>query len=121
MPELQLLDLAPGECGDRAEVRGQESGVAPHAAAAAGRDRRPFDGAWACGDTMTCYICKKGFAKPPEPCSGCGGLTCKDCLVEDFPPGLWEIRFNVERGRTGTLRVRLCKNCVAEKRLTEDV
>lgn len=69
---------------------------------------------------MTCYVCKKGFAKPPTPCDSCGGLTCVDCATDQLPPGRWEIRFNVSKvaARSGTLR--LCKNCVAERVLTED-
>lgn len=68
---------------------------------------------------LMCVVCKKGFAKAPMPCDSCGGLTCEDCATRQLPPGTWEIKFNVPNAAAGG-RLRLCKNCVAEKALTED-
>jgi hypothetical protein len=74
---------------------------------------RELAGEW----QMICSVCKKGFAKPPAPCDKCGGLACRDCMVKELPPGTWEIKHNVnfEAGR-----IHVCKNCVAERTLTED-
>lgn len=66
---------------------------------------------------MICSVCKKGFAKPPAPCDKCGGLACKDCYVKELPPGTWEIKFNVNAAAG---RIHVCKNCVAERNLTEN-
>lgn len=71
---------------------------------------------------LMCSVCKKGFAKAPMPCDSCGGLTCSDCATSQIPPGRWEIKFNMPMERVEKFdgKVRLCKNCVAEKVLTEE-
>lgn len=69
-----------------------------------------------------CEVCKKGFAKPPPPCDVCGKLTCETCATRELPPGRWEIKYNVPMSRVEKWdgRLHVCKNCVAEKVLTED-
>ena len=70
---------------------------------------------------MICAVCKKGFAKPPAPCDKCGACVCKDCFVAELPPGIWEIRHNVpdHHPHVKGTRIRICKNCVAERNLTD--
>jgi len=70
--------------------------------------------------TVICWVCKKGFAKVPTPCDVCGLPACEACTTRQLPPGTWEIRFNVSKDPRKMDRVSVCKNCVAEKALTED-
>jgi hypothetical protein len=75
---------------------------------------------------MICVVCKRGFAKPPAPCDVCGGVTCSDCAASEIPSGTWEIRSgpsDTSKGRRPWLnrtRLNICKNCVAERTLTEN-
>jgi hypothetical protein len=68
--------------------------------------------------TVICSACKKGFAKVPPLCDSCGQPTCEDCAAKEIPPGRWEIRHSAVL-RAGD-RIRICKNCRAERVLTED-
>lgn len=75
---------------------------------------------------MTCSVCKKGYAKTPAPCEKCGQPTCEKCRVDTITPAEWEIRTmpsDTRRGRRpwrNRATFEVCKNCVAERVLTED-
>lgn len=75
---------------------------------------------------MICSICKRRDVRPPTCCDKCGALACEDCVVSELPPGVWEIKANLVEKKLSykgelTDRILLCKNCVAERTLTEDV